>query len=160
MSTKQKAVVEIREFARSVKGILALADELEKVGSVENAAKEADARYDAARKREDEASRELAHALKSVETAKANADQMVKEARIRADQTVELGKKAAADILESGKAEAGRLVDAALLRIKDLEADKRRLEGYVEGLVRDINDKQAIVADLDKKIEAIRAKIS
>lgn len=158
-NTKLQAVDDIRKLGRSLRGLLAFADELERIGSVENAAKESDARLAQAQKLEEAAGKDLAVALQDLEKTKAQASRILADARTLADRHVEIGKAAAQDAIAKAQKDADGLVAGAKARHAEIEAGTKRLEGYAEDLKREISEKSAIVADLDKKLAGIRKQL-
>jgi len=158
-NTKLQAVDDIRKLARSLKGLVSFADELERIGSVENAAKEADARLEKAQAAEAAADKDLAVALEDVKKAKEAASQLLVDARKLADQSVEIGKKAGAEIVAKANRDADGIMQGALARHSKLDEDSKRIEGYIKDLDKQIAEKSAIVNDLDTKIQAIRKQV-
>lgn len=160
MSTpKFGAVDDIRRFARTLRGFLAFADELEKMASFEQAARETEQRLEEIRKQEAAASQDLAVVLQDVEKAKASAAELVADGRTRADQALAIAKKAADEVLVKAQADAQRMLESGKRVKADLDALAGESKKELDKLTAAVAEKQAIVADLDAKISAIRKQL-
>jgi len=159
MSAKQEAVREIRTLAKTFKGLIALADELEDIGSIEAAAKEADNRLSGAQAREKEAAERLEKALAEVASAKKEAEAIVTSARRTAEQVKTLARQEADKAIGEANAAARGILAEAAKKKADLEALAADQAKKVEKLGDVIVARQATLDGLNAQLDQIRQKV-
>lgn len=158
MSAKMSAVEDIRKLARSLKGLIALADELESVGSLEQAMAESKGRAEAlikqereARAKKEEAAKELADIEEKAATVKQAADDYAAQTKARvsaelADQRREF---------DEAKAEAHKKLqdeaERAKLSLKEIQMEHDAIAGLIA-------EKKAHLDSLNAEVNALKAK--
>lgn len=160
MNTKQQAAEDIRKIGRMLKGFIALGDDLERLGSLENAAQEAESRFNSAKVAEEAASKDLARAIEDIDKAKASASQLVADARLLSDQTVSIGKKTAEEAVAQARKAAEQLVTDAKRLKADIDAVADQRQRQADDLAKTIDARQAKLQELETKLAEFRAKIS
>jgi len=159
MNSKQKAVEEIRKFAKSLQGFLALAEELERVASIEQAANEADQRYEAALRKCEQAEVDLKAADQKVGEACDFAKRTEAVAQENAGQMIALAEERAAMIhAKADRQAADRLAEmnSQLNKANDAFAQLKLENAHVAS---EISEKQAILKDLNAQIALIRERV-
>lgn len=159
MNAKQAAVNDIRMLGRTLKGMLALADELERVGSLEGATQEIDARYKKAVADETAAKADLAEAVAKLEGARSEAGRVLDSAKTEAARIVKAAEaKGEAAVLEARKLaqdaedKAAKAVAFDAARGKQLADDLAKVEGQ-------IRERKAALAAIEKQIADLKAKL-
>lgn len=140
------AVSDIRKLGRQLGGILTLADQLEEVASLEQAAKEAYARVAKAREDEQAATKALSQVKAAMADAESAALGIVGNAKAEFDRIVGKAQAEAHDILD--KAEA----DAALMS-GTMKADYSLAESALESMRKETQE-------LEGKAAALRAELA
>lgn len=139
MSAKLKAAEEIKKLGRSLKGFIAFAEELEQMGSLEQAAAELNQSFERSKK----ASLEAKKDLESVEAE-------IKAAKDFAKSTVESAKEEASALVLAAQAKAEGIVSKAMA-----DADGVRAEFKEEKIVL-----QNELKVLREAIEKAKAELS
>lgn len=146
MSSLAKAADDIKKLAVRLKPILELGEVLEGIGSIENAASEADRRKqdaysaaEAAKEAQTAAEGQLAEAQQRVTDAHNEAAGVKSAAEIERVSIIQKASQEAARIIESAnkqKAEANHLADDANKKLQDVnaqvEASRKALENYTK----------------------------
>lgn len=153
MNAKQRAAENLKKLSVMLKGILDLSDDLDSLGSLEQAQIETQSRLNALREQE-------AAAKEGITTATAEAANITREA---SDTLVE-ARRIALTTIEQGKSDAKRLIDSAKekadKRIADAEAKAADIEGKVTARQADLDAINAAIAraeDERARIETARA---
>ncbi|GAA4304974.1 DivIVA domain-containing protein [Nibribacter koreensis] len=90
-----------------------------------------------------------------VEQASKAADLQVREAQLKADQLLEAARQKARSVVENAYQQADKTIADMQAEVKNLEQDYLRLEDYLEGMVRDL---QNMAADALEKVEKTKSK--
>ncbi|AMM51495.1 hypothetical protein TH61_10360 [Rufibacter sp. DG15C] len=90
-----------------------------------------------------------------VEQASKAADLQVREAQLKADQLLEAARQKARSVVENAYSQADKTIAEMQSEVKNLEQDYLRLEDYLEGMVRDL---QNMAADALDKVEKTKSK--
>jgi DNA repair exonuclease SbcCD ATPase subunit len=159
MSAKQKAVEDIKKLGKMLSGMIEAADDLEMLGSIENAIKESEERLNQARAKEALAKASMDDAVSKLDEAKSEAALVLSKANLKAEEIC-----AQAAIKYDQKIEEC----AAKLRKMDLDAAKNadRLAGEealkrseLSALCIEIESKSEQLKNLKAQLEAIKAKV-
>lgn len=153
MSELIKAAGDIRKLAKLYENMTAAAEALEHVGTIEQAANEAQSRLD-------KLTGEVKHQRALREAAELEASDLLSEAKAKADGIVAAAVDTASELqrqateeLASAKADSALIVEASQLRAKELsgaadEAEQRVIAALAE------------VTELEKRAEKARAYLS
>lgn len=158
MNDMQKAVTEIRVFARSIKGVLAFAEYIEKTGSMEAVSEEIEARFRKAQQDESNAKVSLAEAQKAL----SEATERVREMGVRGlADNAEL-KRQADEIVTNLKEDQARLKDR-LAKEMGQEASEHAdrmafAEKSLKAVEAEIRSKSEKLAEIESKLAEIRGK--
>lgn len=164
MSSKQDTAIALRRLANLFKGVMQVADDIETLGSLENATAEVQAALDAARVQRDEVLAALeatkAQALAITEDAVARSVQMDAKA-----EAVMVAAKAEADALLSNaqadaKAKTAETAEkcAAAMQAAQERVDVLRVES--DGLAADVRDMRAELDALSTQLADAKAIIA
>ena len=171
--SKQETAAQLRKVANFVKGLIQAADDIEAIGSMEGATKEATMARDLAIKERDQALAELADAkakgAKFVKDTKDKVEGMMADAQAKADALLTAaGAKALADFNDMiGKAErqaadmtdkAAASVQAAGQELANWAVKKGALMAEVADLEAKAKDARAEHEKLTKALDALKAK--
>lgn len=159
MNTKQQAATDLKRLSQMLKGVIAIGDDLETLGSIEQAEAEARSRIiklqddeEAIRLRLVDADATLQAATVSVESVKRKADeraaQMIADATVSADSAISFAKDRSAQIVDAAKQTANEL-DASL-------KDKR---GLLRSLNADITAAQSRLDEVNAKLSELRKRL-
>lgn len=159
-NTKLAAADDIKKLSRSLRGLIALGEDLERLGSLENAAQEAESRFNSAKVAEEAASKDLARAIEDIDKAKASASKLMADARLLSDQTVTIGKKTAEDAVAQARKAAEQLVTDAKRLKADIDAMADQRQKQADDLAKTIDARQVKLQELETKLAEFRAKIS
>jgi cell division septum initiation protein DivIVA len=168
MSANREFISSARKFAAQFKGLLTIADELEHVESIEQMAREAEARLAILREQE-------AGVTDAVAKSYALADREIAAMHRDANREIEDKRRSAGDVIDDAHDQAGRILGAARDEAagfaQQAEAHRKLIEEHRQELARikaDIaahedfrdqarEDANAIKEQHDKEREALRA---
>jgi len=160
MSDKLKAVEDIKKLAKSLKGIVALADDLESLGSMEQAIRETVQRLDAWKAEEAKALELKSKAECDLESAYNEARAVSANAKEAADRMYSNTKSEVQGLLDAAKEEARIMISEALAAKDQVEKEAAKVKGDLNAVVEEIAKKQAALQDLNSQIEMIRKKVN
>ena len=155
MNTSQ-AAQEIKLIAGKFKGIIALAEALEKIGSIENSEKEARGRVVKAQKEEAEAREKV----KAVQADLKGALDSIQEARVKALERIENAKVDASDIIAKAQVTAMEIVEAAEDHRDEMSRQVKESNKKLEKIQADVHAKELELETVQKQIDAAHSKIS
>lgn len=149
MSQVQKAADDIKSFVSRIRGFIEVADTLEKIGSIEQAEREAKAKADAARS----------------DAASAVSDLAQKQEKVsKIDEEIAYAKKSAEEIVANANKRAMSMVDEAGTRAQEIVRDA---SGHKDAIVKEISDLgvkrgelSAFIAEKEKELAAVVNKIA
>lgn len=161
---------QVKTWAQRNKAIIALAEALEKIGCVEQAAAEANRRHttalagaQAAQNRLDALiAQERAAEVRAADTekqAKACAAEIVSAAEVNARAVVEKANADAADVLAKARDEAERIVSEAQKRKADLGALASRHENEAKAAQEKLSTANAQLSDVQGRIDHAKGEI-
>jgi chromosome segregation ATPase len=160
MSNKLKAAEEIKKLGRSLKGFIAFAEELEQMGSLEQAAKELDQAFERAKDKKEKAEFELGEVQKQSEHAQDFAEAVVAGAKAEAMQKVEEAKAEATAIL----AKAHSAIDKAMEEFKEQKAlaykELKEVKEQVEKAKTELAEAQSGLDEAKKQVAVLRSKLA
>lgn len=156
---KINAVNELRRFANGFRNLLAVADDLERLGQIENAEAEAKARLDALMGRIATAARELERIEAGRAAAEAECNKRREQAEAEAAQIIAAAKEQAQRRLTEIEARAEALLaraknDADAVASATIEAREK-----LKALEAEIAAKTAQLDDINRQREALRARL-
>lgn len=158
-NAKMQAVEDIRKLGRSLKGLIEFADEIERVGSIENAAKEAEARLLKYRADEEAASLKYAEAKAKADAQQAVADEVLSDAKQSADQMLDKASAKAAQIVSDAHTKAYEKQAAGeALRAKAL-SDAQVIEAEIVVMKKEKDELDQVVKGLKAELEALKKRI-
>lgn len=159
MSSKFKAIDDIKKLSKFISGLVEFGEELEKIGSLENASAEAVNRLNKAASDEKVIQAKIASLSEDLAKVKLQHDaEVAKQAEIlKAQESQALDK--AAKILEAAKAKAEELLgDAEKKKIK-IAFDVQELASAKAGLDSEVSQLQEKVAGLKNVIAKIAGTV-
>ena len=171
MSEKLKAADLIERQARTFEAFITAAAELRKIGSLEQAAQEADEQAAKARKQASEATSELADAKAEIKKARDKADAVVVDANdkaksiiaaaeIASDEMLDRADKSAGAIIANANAKADNLLAGVTVRKAELEYDITRLVQKRDELSVEMSAKTKQVEELEARLAKAQAQIA
>jgi chromosome segregation ATPase len=158
-NAKFKAVDDIRKLGRSLSGLIELANELEHVASLEQAAMDTKARVEKLRADEEAASLKYAEAKAKSEAQQAMADEVMVDAKATADQILDKANAKAAEIVSQAHTKAYEKQAAGeALRAKAL-SDAQVIEAEIAVMKKEKDELDQIVKGLKAELEALKKRI-
>jgi hypothetical protein len=166
---KMEAAEAVRRLARQYEAMVEAANTLERIGSLEQAEKEANERLFALNAREVEAQRRVEDADRLVTLANQGATEAKDRAEAQCREKVAASKAEAQAIVENARTEAQGIVSAARTEAEGVRAQteqERRVNTEAFAAVRadvlavqaDLERKRAELADIEGRIAAARAQ--
>lgn len=159
MNDLKQAADEIRRQALKWEGLLAAAKELDRVGSIEQLAQEAEGRRSIAVAQETEAKTRLVNALKALDKAELDAKGIADVAKMSGEAIVAKARMDADAIKAEAKKAAESIVTAAQSVEMNLSAsiqDKRKL---LADLGKEVSEKEAKLTALKLEMKALAGKL-
>jgi 1,6-anhydro-N-acetylmuramate kinase len=160
MSAKQKAVEDIKKLARQLKGLIDVAEDLEKMGSLEQAMRETAMRMDVYKDEETKALGEKVKAEQALALVHSEALQASESAKESTQKMIQSAGEKAQGLLDAAKEEARILIANALASKEQIEREAFGAKEVLNVIVEDIAKKQAALKDLNTQIEMIRKKVN
>jgi chromosome segregation ATPase len=171
MSSKVQAAEAIEALANQYKQMVEAAEMLKKIGSLENAAKEAQKACEAAKDEAEAAKLEADLAKNDAKKAKGKVVEMLDKAIADANETVLQGKQKADQIVAEAESRATEINLAASERISsalaDVNANRSKVlaeiadaKQLLEGLMLDIQSKTSEANEAQKKLDKVQAQIT
>lgn len=160
MSTElMNAADAVKSVGRTFRAVITMADELEKIGSIDQAANEAQRRLDATVKAEVDATASLnttrtllASVQAELDAAQTSADALKADAVAKAQQ-------AADAVLADANMKAAEIVAAAVQKADDVDATTAKAQEELDAINQAIADAQATHTDVTTKIDALKTSI-
>ncbi len=170
MTTKLAGADAIRNFAKSYKAMVEIADMLEDLGKIEQVTAEQQKAADAARAEADKVKADLVKAKAKVAEAEAKAQDIVAVAQEQAAQTgagiVRAAQEDAALVAKKAQDEASKMIAQASTEKARLSSEIGGLQSAIESaktelqiLARAKDDAEAATADAEKKLDQIKGKL-
>lgn len=163
MSQFNDAADAIRRAAKLLEGFQVAAEALDRVGSFDNAAKDATKARDKAYKEAEAAKAELNATVTKLESTKAECAKAIEDAGVKGQSIIDAAKanadKAANDILASANAKAEQVIGAAGETLKNLQAKHSEMLGAIDVLVKSHTDMQADVVAKQKQLDSLNAAL-
>lgn len=159
-NAKQQAAADLKRLSLTLKGILALGDDLDKLGSIEQATAEANSRLELLHAQAGDLQQAIDEKTQALAGVKDMADGMAKDAEAAAVASRENASRVAKQILDDAKAQAADLLagaNAAALEINQRAQVEARALQAVEGAIA---DKQAVLDALNAQIAAVKQQIA
>jgi cell division septum initiation protein DivIVA len=160
MSAFNKAVGDIRRIAEQFKGIIELADELDKVGSLQQAANEAKSAHTMNVAMVNKAKEEHAAAIVLVKEANEKAQKMVSDATSEADSLVKEAMDRASGIVVNGQAEGKKILTGVYNKKADIDNQVSVAQQELVNTNQSITHAKKILADLKEQLADIRKKVA
>jgi len=170
MATKQIAAESIRRLAIQYQDMVAAAEALESIGSVEGAAEEAVKARAAAEKERDAVKAELAAAKEKLKDAKADALALVEAGKAQAQEAKNAALDEAAVIIADGKLKALEIIKAAEAqsasatadvteKLSAMNAKLKELSAEVDAAILKRDDAEAQSLQAQQKLESVQDTI-
>lgn len=159
MSAKFKAVEEIKKLGVQFKGLIAFAEELEKVASLEQANQELKNEYEKNKAKHFQAEESLQKALSHIEESEVQAAKNVKESEDSALKIVQDAQALGASIIEDAKSKASEINQAAASHKAKLEQKLSELNNEIEIRSAALKEQDQKFSELESKLNAIREKL-
>jgi len=158
-NAKMSAVDDIRKLGRTLKGLIDFADEIERVGSLENAAKEAEGRLSKFKADELEASKSYLEAKAKCDSQQSIADEMLAEAQAKCDEMLKAASEKAAALVGDAQSRGyGIKAEAEAFRAKAL-SEAKSIEAEIKVLGLEKSELQGVVSGLKSELEALKKRI-
>lgn len=159
MSAKFKAVDDIKKLGKFLSGISEFASELEKVGSLEQAANEAERRIEQLKKEEAKAIAELDKVSSELSKARASVESMIEEAKKSAELIESSGKAKANAMVEEANAHVAAISNNAREEVASAKAEISLLNNEKNGIAREIEMKHSVLKELNSKMDELKRKL-
>ena len=161
MSNKKLEAVEgVRKLARTMRGLLDFADEVERLGSIEQATAEVESRFSSTKQAEDEAQKRLASAEREVSSAIDSAKTILSDAKAKAAEIVQRTSIEAVAKIETAEKKA----EASWRDAADKKADIEKLivqaNADLAKVKAELASRRADLAKIEKRLEEIRQKVA
>lgn len=168
MNAKQQAFADLKRLAQTLRGVLDAAQELNDVGSIEQAAEEAKAQLNSVRADIEQDKTVLKQAQADFTLAcdkrKADADQYVTDKRAEVDGIVDAAHRQAAAIMAAAGAQADDALreaeKKASQRIKEIEGSKAELDELRERVAKatiDLDQENQKIAKANEALASVKA---
>lgn len=159
MSTLQDAADELKRFSVRMRAILLVAEELDRIGSIDQAANEAQSRLDRARVLETEAKASIGQAQETAAGIKAQADQALVDARVEASGIIEAAKAAAKKLSDDAKAKTDKRIADASDRAASIDAQTETKSAELLKLTETIKSANSELDRINGVIAEARARL-
>ena len=159
MSSKFKAVDDIKKLGKFLSGIAEFAQELEQVASLEQAAKEAEKNIEKMKAQALEAEAELGSVVKNLREAKELFESEKADLKAKAEQMSIDASVKAKEILSEAQSEALKISQAAKEELLKSKAELEILKQQKQEVERERDFAKASLADINVAINAIKGKL-
>lgn len=157
MSTdNQQAAADVKATARSMRAVIAMADQLEAIGSIDQAASEAQQRLDKAVADEATAQGQLLDAKQQL----ADTAALIDAAKAEAAHLVEAARVSAADIIADAQTQGQAAIETAQQRASTIDASIADKQTALNTVLSDIDTAQHQLDTLNGKIADARTSIA
>lgn len=152
MNPKQQAVAEIRKFQRMFGAMIEVADTLETLGNIEQAAAEAEGRRAAATRELEKIKAETAAAQAAAKDVSDAAAQSIEDAKGEAKGILDAARADAAKIKAEAETQANKSIDGAAAQLTGLNGEIAERQATLDAL-------RAEVEALEKRRDKVQADI-
>jgi len=159
MNKKFAAVEDIKKLGRYLKGLLEFSEELEKIGSLEQAAHECEARIEKLKQEEAVAKASASVAIEHNESLFEQAAQKIEEANMKCDQIIAKAQSDADMLVGKAKADAEAMVHGAQAKKAAIELEVQNMRGLKAALEVEIQESQAKVEAFKKELSVMKEKL-
>lgn len=159
MSALNNAANDLKRLIPKFRGILSLADELEKLGNVEDAIASGKSRIDATRKQEEDAAKRLKEANAAVKDAEAKAAGLLETAKTEAGTIVSDAKAEAAKIKKAATEKAQGAIDAANQKASQALDAVKEANGVLESVNAELSTATQKRDSMNAEIAKLREKL-
>lgn len=159
MNAKQQAAHDLRRFGQMLKGIIAIGDDLEILGSIEQAEAEARSRIIKLQGEEVDIRQRLVDADATLQAATMSVESVKRKAQEEADGIWAGAVNTAAAHIEDAKRQAANVVSVAKQEARDLDAALKDKRGLLRGLNADITSAQTRLDEVNAMLAAARRKL-
>lgn len=159
MNAKQQAAADLRRLSQMLKGIIAIGDDLEALGSIEQAVAEAQSRIIKLQGDEAALKQRLAEMDVVLATAQQALTATVQTADDRAADITANAVGGAKSILEQAARQAANIVQIAKQSSVDMDADLKDKRGLLRSLNTDINVAQSRLDEVNAKLSELRKRL-
>ena len=156
MSSKQKAVEDLKKFSKAFKGWLDLADELERLISLENQTQEIELRLKECKLKEQKAIESLSDVESKLQGFEAHANKIKAEAVIEAQKTKDEAQKKAEKALADAHQKAESLLSEALIAELAIKESVGLLKDEKASLMKEVVEEKAALAEIHAQIKALK----
>lgn len=159
MNAKQLAAADLRKLSVFLKGIIAIGEDLETLGSIEQAVADANSRVIKLQADEQEMKDRVAAAEAALDNANRKAADVRKEADEAAAETGRAATAKAAIILSEALASADRTQKAAEQSAADLDATLASRRAMLVGINSEVAMAQTRLDDVNDKLSDLRKRL-
>lgn len=156
---KMNAANELRTFANRFRATLAVADDMEKLGSIENAIGEAEAKLSSVKVERDRISADFDSAKSEVANARGKADGIVADANAKANAIIEAAQGRADDVVKEAQRTAEAKAAAAKVASDAVAVKVTKQREILAGLNAEIGDAETRLTAARNEIESIRKRL-
>lgn len=160
MNAKLKTVEDIRHLANTFKGLIALADELEHLGKLEQTIQETEGRTARARAEEADAKEALREARAELGKAQARSKQAVEDCHRTCDNMLAEAGKEAAKTVSDAQAKASDMRKKSAEELSKLTRGIEAAKAQLGTLNDQVKEKQSALDALKSKLAEIRQKLA
>lgn len=156
---KMNAANELRKFANGFRSLLAMTDDLEKLGSIENSVVEAQSRIDGLKLQEDAAKERIANMgaefAQAQADATASASKIINDARSDAEMVRKAAEATAAQMREAAAADVAKATE----KLAGVNADLAGGRVALGDLKTEIEQSQSRLDEIKAELAALRRKV-
>ena len=171
MSKYKTAAETLKRAAVKYKALMAAAEVMDEIGSLEQSASEYKAQSEAALKERDLNLDEAVKVKEQVKKAKADAAEILAKAEDKAalifanaekksESMHEAGIQAAANARSNALAETQSMINAMEVQIKSMQEARSTLADEIEGLMKTRVETEALASDAEKRLEKVKQAIA
>lgn len=155
---KMNAANELKNFANRFRSMLEVADDLEKLGSLENAIGEAGARLSALRDEQGVIEAAVDRARTSIDDANARAQEMTNLAADDADRVIALAKEEAAGLVSKANRDVGDIVSRGRAQADELASKIAAKHAELKIITTETAEAQSRLDAVNAELAALKAK--
>jgi len=160
MNAKLQAVEELKRFAVQLQGIMSLTDDLEKLGSMEQAVQEAESLVTQKQAEAQAMVAKVEDARAQIKEAEKEAAEIRNEAKMQAETLLANAKEGIEALQEKAEAEMAERRTEHFKQMEAFQHEHDRNREQLNELKTDIADRTKFLESLEKKIAALKAQFA
>jgi cell division septum initiation protein DivIVA len=159
MNNKQQAAHDLRRLSQMLKGVIAIGDDLEALGSIEQAVAEAQSRIIKLQGEESELKQRLVEMDTALQGATLSVESQKRQADERAAETAAKATREARAIIQEAAGQAANIVSLAKQTGEDIDIALRDKRALLHQLNLDIGAAQSRLDEVNAKLSELRKRL-